>query len=68
MVRLPKKVENLCGAEMPSLQCPDCGFGIGMGGDLDGLPAIFEATCPTCRSTETYRKAEIQGLTALRKQ
>jgi predicted RNA-binding Zn-ribbon protein involved in translation (DUF1610 family) len=68
MIRPTKKIGTVYGAEIPSLQCPDCGFGIGLGGDLDGLPAIFEATCPTCGKTETYRKREIQSPTTVRKQ
>jgi predicted RNA-binding Zn-ribbon protein involved in translation (DUF1610 family) len=68
MVRPPRKIETLYCAEIPGQQCPSCGFGIGMGGDLDGFPAIFEATCPTCGKTEIYRRGEIQRPTAVRKQ
>ena len=71
MVEIPKGAPNLqirSGDQGPGLQCKNCGLGIAIGGDPATLPKSFEATCPTCRKTITYRSDEIQTLTAVLKQ
>jgi hypothetical protein len=61
----PPSAELRSGDQWPGLQCKGCGLGIAMGGDLDALPASFEATCLMCGHRETYRKDEIQTLTVV---
>jgi hypothetical protein len=69
MIDLPRKAENVAfGSEHRGLICQGYGLGIALGGDLDGLPETFDATCPTCGRKGTYRKDEIQILQVVRKQ
>jgi hypothetical protein len=49
------------------LACHSCSGGMGLGGDVDALPAQFEITCPSCNNTSIYRKDEIQLVTAHKK-
>jgi hypothetical protein len=64
--RFPQPLKT--GDEGPGLQCKNCGFGIPIVGNPATLPESFEAKCPTCRETRTYRSDEIQILTAVLKQ
>ena len=63
----PPNAELRSGDLRPGLQCKSCGLGIVMGGDLDGLPESFEATCLMCGHRESYRRDEIQTLTVVLK-
>jgi hypothetical protein len=63
----PKNSEIRSGDQGPGLQCHDCLYGIPLGGNLTTLPDLFEATCPLCGKKGTYRKDEIQILTAVLK-
>jgi hypothetical protein len=67
MVKIPQKNESTStGQTFPGVVCknPHCLNGIPLGGNVSGLPADFEITCPRCGQTKTYQKAEIQTLVA----
>jgi hypothetical protein len=64
----PKSAEPPYGESVPGIVCPNCQTGMGLGGDVDGLPPSFEATCVNCGQTRIYQKAEIQSLLVVRKQ
>jgi hypothetical protein len=68
MANIPTKTVRVTAKEIQGLQCRHCGFGIGMGGDLDRLPETFEATCPMCKQSATYQRGEIQTLQVVQKQ
>jgi len=50
------------GFKVPGVLCRLCGQSIPIPGDPLKLPPEFEAECPTCSGTETYRQDEIQML------
>lgn len=71
MAELPKETKTTelrSGDQGPGLACKNCGYGIPIGGNPATLPDSFEAPCPVCRETRTYRRDEIQTLTAVLKQ
>src|SRR5271166_3910251 len=65
MVKIPSKNESVSSGQIiPGVVCknPTCQNPIAFGGDTTTLPPQFEATCPRCCQTNSYRLDEIQTL------
>ncbi len=64
MIKLRTKAPKIVTPKIPGVVCKNarCGAGIGMDGNLADLGKSFNAKCPTCGRTATYRKSEIKTM------
>ena len=64
MIKLRTKGSKIVTPEIPGVMCKNakCGAGIEWTGNLADLGKSFNAKCPTCGRTATYRKSEIKTM------
>ena len=64
MIKVHTKIPKIANPEIPGVVCKNdkCAAGIGMASDLAALGKSFEAKCPNCARTATYRKSEIKPM------